>query len=85
MTNPEISEAVKTNVSFEIQELRQRGKMYAGKRDPANHIVIPIHRSLDHLAPITLLVGKNDVFVSDCRKLEAKADAEGIALDYPEF
>lgn len=86
MTNPGISRVVKIDdSSSEIQELRQRGKMYAGKTDPTNYIVSPIYGSLDHLAPITLLVGMNDVFVADCRKLKAKADAEGIALDYREF
>lgn len=86
MTNPEISRVVKIDdSSSEIQELRQRGKMYAGKTDPTNYIVSPIYGSLVHLAPITLLVGMNDVFVADCRKLKAKADAEGIALDYREF
>ncbi|HEY9406988.1 MAG TPA: alpha/beta hydrolase [Nitrososphaera sp.] len=86
MTNPDISRVVKIDdSSSEIQELRQRGKMYAGKTDPTNYIVSPIYGSLDHLAPITLLVGMNDVFVADCRKLKAKADAEGIALDYREF
>ena len=86
MTNPEISRVVKIDdSSSEIQELKQRGKMYAGKTDPTNYIVSPIYGSLDHLAPITLLVGMNNVFVADCRKLKAKADAEGIALDYREF
>lgn len=86
MTNPEISRVVKIDdSSSEIQELRQRGKMYAGKTDPRNYIVSPIYGSLDHLAPITLLVGMNDVFIADCRKLKAKAGAEGIALDYREF
>jgi acetyl esterase/lipase len=59
--------------------------MYAGKTDPTNYVVSPIYGSLDHLAPITLLVSLNDVFVSDCRRLKAKADSEGIALDYREF
>jgi epsilon-lactone hydrolase len=84
MTNPDISRLPNID-SFDIEELKKRGDLYAGKTEPTNYVVSPIYGNFEGLAPITLFVGTNDVFVADCRKFKAKAESEGIALDYHEF
>lgn len=90
MTNPDISRKPgginSSSSSLEIQELKKRGNLYAGKKiEPTNYLVSPIYGSFEDLAPITLFVCAVDPFVADCRKLKARVEAEGIILDYREF
>jgi len=89
MKNPDISRVagrVDSSSLLEIKELKKRGEMYAGKKmEPMSHLVSPIYGSLEGLAPITLFVRSNDLFVADCRKLKSKAESRGITLDYQEF
>lgn len=85
MTNPEIEKVDRFDPFLDVQGLRYLGKIYAGETAATNYLVSPIYGSLENLAPITLFIGSHDLFVADCRKLKADAEAAGIAIDYHEY
>lgn len=94
MTNPEISKLVSApamtnnnafSLELQVLELRKRGELYAGKKESSNYMVRPIYGIFEGLAPITLFVRTTDLFANDCQKFKAKAEEEGVTLDYREF
>lgn len=85
MSNPDVQKIDRFDPFLDVKGLQYLGKIYAGEADPTNYLVSPIYGSLKNLAPVTLFIGTHDVFVADCRKFKAKAEAEGIHVDYHEY
>ncbi|MCA1192136.1 alpha/beta hydrolase [Saccharopolyspora sp. 6V] len=68
-----------------IAGLREAGLLYAGDLDPHDPRVSPLYGRLGGLAPMRVLSGTRDVLLSDARRLEALARANGAAIDYEEY
>ena len=85
MTNPEIEKVDRFDPFLDVVGLKYLGKIYAGETAATDYLVSPLYGNLENLAPITLFIGTHDMFVADCRKLKAEAEARGIAIDYHEY
>ncbi len=85
MTNPDIEAVDRFDPFLDVRGLQYLGKIYAGETDPTSYLVSPIYGSLKNLAPVTLFIGTHDIFVADCRKFKAGAEAEGVRIDYHEY
>ncbi len=85
MTNPEAEKIDRLDPFLDIEGLKYMGRIYAGATDPKSYLVSPLYGSLRDLAPVTLFIGTHDLFVADCRKFKAKAEAENLPLDYHEY
>jgi acetyl esterase/lipase len=85
MSNPEIREIDPVDTLLDIQGLADAGKLYAGPLDPADPMVSPINGSLAGLGLITVFIGTHDLFLADCRRLRALAEAHAIKIDYREY
>ena len=85
MTNPDVEKVDRFDPFLDVEGLRYLGKIYAGETAATNYLVSPIYGSLENLAPITLFIGTHDMFVADCRKFRARAEAEGVRIDYHEY
>lgn len=85
MTTSGIQEIDPRDPILNVSGLRQAGKMYAGALEISNPMVSPIHGSFEHLAPITLFIGTNDILLPDCRKLVHEAALKGIQINYHEY
>jgi epsilon-lactone hydrolase len=85
MTNPEALDVDRFDPFLDLEGLRYLGEIYAGDTELTNYLVSPIYGSLQNLAPLTVFIGTHDLFVADCRKLEARAQAAGVEIDYHEY
>ena len=85
MTNADVEKIDRFDPFLDVEGLRYLGKIYAGATAATDYPVSPIYGSLENLAPITLFIGTHDIFVADCRKLKAQAEARGIEIDYHEY
>jgi acetyl esterase/lipase len=68
-----------------IPGLLEAGRLYAGGLDPNDPLVSPLNGNLHGLGALSVFVGTRDVLLSDARRLQVKADAEGVPLEYWEY
>jgi len=85
MSNPEIQEVQKKDVSLRADNLVMAGNAWAGKSDPANYLVSPVNGSLVGLPKISLFIGTHDILYPDCKKLKVLLEQKGIAGNYFEY
>ena len=85
LSNPEISAYDKIDPFLGREGLKYAGAVYARDVDPTDFLVSPVYGSLKDLAPISLFIGTLDMLEPDCRKLRARAEAEGVKLAYHEY
>ncbi len=86
MTNPDIIREVDTvDPILGVQGLIDAGELYANGNDRTSPIISPIYGSFENLGHITLFTGMHDVLWPDARKFKAKAEAEGVEIDYHEY
>lgn len=85
MTNPDIEKVDQLDPFLDIKGAKYLGKLYAGETAATNYLVSPVYGSLKNLAPVMLFIGTHDILMADCRKLKARAEAEGARLDYHEY
>jgi len=85
MTNPEIQEVQKNDVSLQADNLVLAGQAWAGKSDPKNYLVSPIYGPLDGLPKISIFIGTHDILFPDCIKLKTLLEGKGIAVNYFEY
>jgi acetyl esterase/lipase len=63
----------------------QCGRWWAGQEIPRLPAFSPLYADLRGLPAIALFQGTNDIFVADARSFQAKAEAQGIDLQYFEY
>ncbi|MEO6392194.1 MAG: alpha/beta hydrolase [Pyrinomonadaceae bacterium] len=85
LSNPEIPAIDKIDPFLGVVGMKWSGRAYAHNLDPTNYLVSPVYGSLQGLAPISVFIGTRDILLPDCRKLQARALAEGVVLDYHEY
>lgn len=85
LSNPEIAAVDKIDPFLGVEGLKYAGAAYARDVDPKSYLVSPVYGSFKNLAPVTVFIGTRDVFLPDCRKLRARAAAEGVTIDYREY
>lgn len=85
MTNPEIQEVQKKDVSLQADNLVLAGKAWAGNSDPKNFLVSPVYGTLEGLPKISIFIGTHDILFPDCKKLKVLLEQQGIAMNYFEY
>jgi acetyl esterase/lipase len=85
MSNPEIKEVQKKDVSLRADNLVMAGKAWAGKSDPENYLVSPVNGSLEGLPKISIFIGTHDILYPDCQKLKGLLEQKGIAMNFFEY
>lgn len=68
-----------------VQGLVDAGKLYANDVDRTDPLVSPIYGSLKNLGRITMFSGTRDILCAQARRLKAKADADGVKINYYEY
>ncbi len=85
MTNPQITEVQKNDVTLRANNLVLAGKVWAGKTETNNYLLSPIYGSFEELPKISVFIGTHDILVPDCRKLKAIMEQKGIKMNYFEY
>lgn len=86
LSNPEINDYIKKDLLLSLTLLKVKVDAYAGSEDALkNYLVSPIYGDLENLAPMTLFVGGNEIFVPDSRIFVKMAEEKGIIVDYYEY
>jgi len=85
MSNPEISEVQKKDVTLRANELVLAGEAWSGTTDTRNYLVSPINGTFAGLSGISVFIGTHDILVADCRKLKTMMTKQGIPLNYFEY
>lgn len=73
LSNPKIKIAQKTDYILPLEELRAAGKRYCGTLEEDNPFVSPIHGDWNHLGPILIFSGTEEILTPDCELLAEKA------------
>ena len=74
----------KRDAMLSIERLREAGRMWAGDADPAEPRVSPLFGDPSGLPPTLVLVGTDDLLLSDARRLAARFP-EAIVQEYPDM
>lgn len=85
MTNPEIKDIQKKDVTLRADNLILAGKAWAGTSDPADYLISPVYGSLQGLPRISIFIGTYDILIADCRKLKSMAVQQGVPMNYFEY
>lgn len=74
--------APKDNI-IAVPAIQAMGRWWAGEGgDAADFPVSPLFHDITGLPPMAVWTGTHDILYVDAKKLKAKADAAGIAIDY---
>lgn len=83
LSNPRIKIAQKTDYILPVEALKAAGARYCGPLEPEHPFVSPIHGDWNHLGPILIFSGTEEVLTPDCELLAEKAGAlEGTEIIY---
>ncbi len=85
LTNPQIDDFEARELILDRKILQQLGKEYAGDIDETHFLVSPIYGAIKRVAPTTVLIGSEEIFLPDCRKLKVRAESEPMVFNYREF
>jgi len=61
--------------------LKKYTRMYMGGKDPRDPLASPIYADLTGLPPLLIHVGTCEVLLDDARRLAAKAEKDGVAVE----
>jgi len=64
-----------------VENLRQAGLWYAGRRDPTDPMASPLFADLTGLPPMLIHAGGDEVMVDDSRRFAERALAAGVAVE----
>lgn len=82
MKNPNIQALEDKDPTLSPYGLALLGRLWAGEHDPDYYLLSPINGKINGLGRITLFVGTNELFFSDAEKFNARAEAEGVPINY---
>lgn len=86
LENPEIPDYQKIDRMLSSAMLKHRFLSYAGGAENIlDYRVSPMFGDISSLAPMTVIMGTNEIFIPDARLFKAKAEEAGIAINYYEF
>ncbi|WP_186446187.1 alpha/beta hydrolase fold domain-containing protein [Paenibacillus cremeus] len=83
--NPEVSCVEKRDPILATPAIVDCGKWYADNLNLKHYLISPLYGDVQGLCPIRLFTGTDDICNPDARKFKAKAEAQGIAVDYYEY
>lgn len=83
LNNPRIKIAQKTDYILPVDALKSAGARYCGPLEPDHPFVSPIYGDWNHLGPILIFSGTEEVLTPDCELLAEKAGTmEGTEIIY---
>ena len=82
LQNPRIEAADRADVLLDRDALIPNGLAWAHGDDPADYRLSPINGSLYSLAPVTVLVGTQDLLYPDVQRLQTAAESAGLDFDF---
>jgi acetyl esterase/lipase len=82
MANPNIGELATKDPMLDLDRLQFAGKAWAGPDSPDIAAVSPIYGDLTGLPPMEVIIGTNDMFIADCRKL-GTLTPQATVREYP--
>lgn len=85
MSNPEIPSLDQQDAMLSRTGLIEAGRLYAQGDDPQHHLLSPINGDLTGLGRLSVFIGTHDVFLADCRRLQALMQDQGIDVNYCEY
>lgn len=85
MTNPQIKEVQKKDVSLRAENLVLAAKAWAGNTETNHYLLSPVYGSLEGLPKISIFIGTHDILEPDCRKLKSLMEQKNIAMNYFEY
>ncbi|MGX5680084.1 alpha/beta hydrolase fold domain-containing protein [Schumannella luteola] len=83
-TDPRLAEIEPSDPWLAVEGTRAAGALYRAELAVDNPLVSPIHGSLRGLGPLTLFSGTRDILNADAHRLVARAEEEGIPLEFHE-
>ena len=85
MSNPEIKEIQKKDVTLNADDLVMAGKVWSGKSETSIYLVSPVNGSLEGLPKISVFIGTHDILYADCSRLKMIMKQKGIPINYYEY
>lgn len=84
VSHPQIKLLERRDPWLASRGLAEAGRLWAAGDDPAHPHLSPIHGCLRGLGRVTVFIGGRDIFIADCRKLRARAEREGVEIEWVE-
>ena len=85
LSNPIIEDLAHHDPVHEVGVLRELGAEYAEGYAPNDPKVSPIYADTRRLAPISVFVGTQDIFLADSRKLKILSESKPVVFNYREY
>lgn len=67
------------------ERLAEAGRLYAGKRDPADPLLSPLFADPSGLPPLLIHAGGDEAMLDDSRRFAERAEAAGVAVTFRVF
>ena len=83
--NLDIQALVKLDPIFDVEGLRNVGRVYEPDIEGRTKRISPIHGGLTGLPRISCFVGTHEIMLADTRKLNDRLTSQGIESDYFEY
>ncbi|MCW2787326.1 MAG: Alpha/beta hydrolase fold-3 domain protein [Marmoricola sp.] len=80
LSQPEVEDLESTDPMLAESGLRAAGRWWAGRRDPADPLLSPLHGGLDGLPPVDVLIGDRDILRPAVDLLAEQAERTDIDL-----
>ncbi|MGQ9897922.1 MAG: alpha/beta hydrolase [Acidobacteriota bacterium] len=78
-------ETLETNTDRDVMfygaGIRLAGRIYTGDTPPDHPLVSPLYAALDGLPPLLIFASSSEVLLDDARRLAARAEAAGVAVE----
>ncbi len=85
LSNPQIDDLALSDPIHDLSVLKELATLYANDL-PGNDVAIsPIYADTRRLAPITVFIGTQDLFLADCRKLKVLSESKPVVFNYREY
>lgn len=85
LQNLEIPLIEKLDPMLSSQDLRYRGRLFAGEMPLSDPLLSPLNADPFGLPPIAIFIGTNDIFLPDARKFASKCKGQGVSVNYFEY
>lgn len=85
LSNPQIYDLELSDHILDRTVMQKLGTLYLGELEATHYLVSPIYGAIRRLAPTTVFVGSEEIFLPDCKKLKTRAESEPMIFNYREF
>lgn len=85
LSNPQIEDLALNDPVHDVDVLKELATLYANDLPGNDASLSPIYADTRRLAPITVFIGTQDLFLADCRKLKVLSESKPVVFNYREY